>query len=178
MAAVTTIDDPPNDLLEQVHVTNPVLDSAVVDDVKIVAEHVKQEDNSPLASSRGPSLSTSPDHASDAASVHSMPAVHVSESAPSDARRPSTSASNAPVPHPSSRPPSAPQSPIPQQENTPTALSQQQRRARHRSAIEVCPLPSHNIYMLMKAFSRFVQLFTGSLNQQALRLLQSSHPSW
>ncbi|KXN89883.1 hypothetical protein AN958_04887 [Leucoagaricus sp. SymC.cos] len=107
---------------------------SVVESVKIATDHVK-ESSSPLASSRGASLSTSPDQGSDAASVHSMPAVLVSEPPPLAARRPSTSASHAPAP----APPSRPLSTLPQrsQPDSPTPLSHQQRRARHRSAIEV-----------------------------------------
>lgn len=134
---------------EQPRVSSSVLDASVVEGVKIATDHLK-EDNSPLSSSRGASLSTSPDQGSDAVSVHSMPAVHISESTPSSTQRPSTSTSNAPAPQPSSRPPpAAPQSPVPQQE-TPatTTLSQQQRRVRHRSAIEVRRLPlSHSIHV-------------------------------
>ncbi|KAF9452622.1 hypothetical protein P691DRAFT_803738 [Macrolepiota fuliginosa MF-IS2] len=151
MAAVNDSDDRSSDLhvpldparfaisagIDEVQVQGSVLDTAVVEGVKIATEHVK-ENSSPLASSRGPSLSTNPDQTSDAVSVHSMPAVHISESAPPLVQRPSTSASTPPAPRPSSPPaPAAPQSSVSQQEATATTLSQQQRRARHRSAIEV-----------------------------------------
>ncbi|KAJ7225712.1 hypothetical protein GGX14DRAFT_640516 [Mycena pura] len=91
---------------------------------------VSQEDDngpSPHDSSRGPSLSTT-EHLSDVASVHSMPAVLVTEPDAALPRRASiirTADSALP-------PPSSPTRPT-----TESTLSSAERRSRHRSAIEV-----------------------------------------
>lgn len=148
-AAAANVDDRPNDFcsppdpdhfaissdIEQVQVASSVLDTAVVEGVKNASEHVKQDD-SPLPSDRGPSISTNPDQASDVTSIHSMPTAHISESQglplPTDVSL---------APQPPSRPSTtATQTSAPQQENQNSPLSHQQRRARHRSAIEVCQL--------------------------------------
>jgi hypothetical protein len=174
MAAVDAVDDYPNDChvpfdpshfalsadAEQVQVLESVLDTGVVEGAKITAAHDK-ENSSPLVSSRGASLSTSPDQASDAASVHSMPAVHISEPPPPPTRRPSTAAPNANVPAASGRPVSTvAQSSAPQ---SATALTQQQRRARHRSAIEVCAVFHQPSSQLIIVFPCFVFRFAGSV---------------
>lgn len=154
-AAAANVDDRPNDFcsppdpdhfaissdIEQVTVASSVLDTAVVEGVKNASEHVKQDD-SPLPSDRGPSISTNPDQASDVTSIHSMPAAHISESQglplPTDGSL---------APQPPSRPSTAvTQISAPQQENQNSPLSHQQRRARHRSAIEVCHLFSGSNY--------------------------------
>ncbi|KAJ7169690.1 hypothetical protein C8R46DRAFT_994068 [Mycena filopes] len=80
---------------------------------------------SPNDSSRGPSLSTTTEHLSDAASVHSMPAVLVTEPDSTHARR----ASRIPPAEPTPPPPASPT-----REST---LSTHERRNRHRSAAEV-----------------------------------------
>ncbi|KAJ7492810.1 hypothetical protein FB451DRAFT_1123938 [Mycena latifolia] len=91
---------------------------------------VSQEDDgpSPNDSSRGPSLSTTTEHLSeaDATSVHSMPAVLVTEPDAALSRRASTlQTADSPVPPPVS----------PTRESR--LASQQERRNRHRSAVEV-----------------------------------------
>lgn len=92
---------------------------------------VSQEDDGPSAndSSRGASLSTT-EHLSDAASVHSMPAVLVTEPDSALARRASTLQPTTDMPP---RPPPA----SPTRPNAESALNPQDRRNRHRSAVEV-----------------------------------------
>ncbi|KAF5356044.1 hypothetical protein D9756_003901 [Leucocoprinus leucothites] len=148
MAAVDAADDSPNDRHAPLDPTRfaisadseqaeaPGLDTRVVESVKITNNQGK-DSSSPLASSRGASLSTSADQASDAASIHSMPAVLVAEPPPPTTRRPSTSASHMPAPVPPGRPASSLAQNSAPPETPGSALSQQQRRARHRSAIEV-----------------------------------------
>ncbi|KAJ7357169.1 hypothetical protein DFH08DRAFT_922309 [Mycena albidolilacea] len=91
---------------------------------------VSQEDvNGPTHnSSRGPSLSTTTEQLSDSASVHSMPAVLVTEPDSQLARRASTLQPTNQVPPPPASPTRA--SPEP-------SLASNERRNRHRSAVEV-----------------------------------------
>ncbi|KAJ7431833.1 hypothetical protein B0H11DRAFT_2261386 [Mycena galericulata] len=86
---------------------------------------VSQEDDgpSPNDSSRGPSLSTTAEHLSDANSVHSMPSVLVTQPNDDPPRPPTTNDSLQPAP---------PASPT-----RPTQDQSEQRRSRHRSAVEV-----------------------------------------
>lgn len=95
---------------------------------------VSQEDDgpSPHDSSRGPSLSTTTEHLSDANSVHSVPAVLVTEPDSPRQRRPSTLQ----TPDSHQQPPVSPTRPATQE----SSLSPSERRNRHRSAVEVGPL--------------------------------------
>lgn len=103
--------------------------------VKIATE--EKVDPSPIHDSdRGGSLSTTGERTSDAASVHSLPVVHVTEpQSPSD--RPTTARTLEYSTISTTRIPS----PSPTQTHVATtdnSLTPQVRRSRHRSAIEVC----------------------------------------
>lgn len=127
-----------------------------------------KEDSSPmLESSRGGSLSTNPEQISDGVSVHSLPVVHVTEPDASLHRMPSTGPNGESSTNPSRMVPSSPsRSQTPQEGGLP---SQQQRRARHRSAIEVTIKYVVVILILI--------ILSGSFFQQALWILHKSHPS-
>ncbi|KAF7339814.1 GYF domain-containing protein [Mycena venus] len=94
---------------------------------KIVSQ-VEENGPSPHDSSRGPSLSTTTEHLSDTASVHSMPAVMVTEPDSQHARRASTLQQTTQV----SPPPASPTRASPE-----PSLTSIERRNRHRSAVEV-----------------------------------------
>jgi len=104
-----------------------------------VVETVKYNGNQKsthLVSSTGASLSTTADHASEIASIHSMPEVLVTETPRPTVRRPSTATSPPPAPRPENQPESTPT-----QSYTPSGSVRRnflRRRARYRSAIEVC----------------------------------------
>ncbi|TFK41007.1 hypothetical protein BDQ12DRAFT_733353 [Crucibulum laeve] len=106
----------------------------VMQGVKMVDNTPKDDTNPVLESTRSPTpLSTSIDQHSDVASVHSMPAVHITEPSPPAANRPFT--------QPSAETPRRPPPPSPSRSQTlqeEGSFSQQQRRARHRS-VEVRP---------------------------------------
>ncbi|KAF8898580.1 hypothetical protein BD779DRAFT_21803 [Infundibulicybe gibba] len=103
----------------------------IIQSVKITASESKEAVSPVLDSSRGPSFSTTGEPSSDVASVHSMPAVHVSEAeAPFDRHR---SAARTPEPRSTDRAPP----PSPHPSTSGDRLSQQERRTRHRSAAEV-----------------------------------------
>ncbi|PPQ89596.1 hypothetical protein CVT25_012341 [Psilocybe cyanescens] len=110
-------------------VHDPAMSSSVSADLQI----------SPRASPHSPGVTSEPaDHSSDAASVHSMPAVHVTAPSSPVARGPSPISSHAALL--STRSPLPSPLPSPSRSNTmqseESSVSQQQRRARHRSAIE------------------------------------------
>ncbi|KAF9458213.1 hypothetical protein BDZ94DRAFT_1201546 [Collybia nuda] len=116
---------------EEVEVPNGLDLGGAVQGVKISStEEHKEDNNSPLPESiRGDSNPTIPGQTSDGISVHSLPVVHVTEPDVSLPPRPSTGRTgDSPTivtpPHPSN----------PLQEDG--SLSQQQRRARHRSTAE------------------------------------------
>jgi len=96
--------------------------------VKISTDEDKEDSSVALESSRGPSLSTTGEHVSDAASVHSLPVVRITEADRSSTQRPSTSRTTESSPAP---PPS------PSRSAGDNVLTPQDRRHRHRSAIEV-----------------------------------------
>jgi len=108
--------------------TNPTIDV-----LKINAH--KEHSNPLLEEDRGASLSTSVDRSSDAASVHSMPAVLITEPTSPVSQRPSATPitdsfdSSAHLQHSSPSPSFG-------QGQEATALPEQ-RSARHRSAVEV-----------------------------------------
>lgn len=115
--------------IEEVEVPSGLQDDIALQGVKITTSDQRKDDNSPMHSSRGASISTSPEQISDAVSVHSLPAVLVTE--PESERRPTAESPSA-----TARPPPSPsRSPTPQDEGP---LAQQQRRTRHRSTAEVC----------------------------------------
>jgi len=96
----------------------------------VVAEAPKDSgEHEPLGA-----ISARPDHTSDAASVHSMPAVHVTEPTSPVVQGPSSVSAES----------SLVSTPPPMQEES--SITQQQRRARHRSAIEVSFLKLYNPY--------------------------------
>jgi hypothetical protein len=108
--------------------TNPT-----VDVLKINAD--KGHSSPLLEEARGASLSTSVDRNPDAASVHSMPAVLITEPTSPVSQRPSAT----PItdsPDPSARLQHSSPSPSSGQRQEVTALPEQQG-ARHRSAVEV-----------------------------------------
>lgn len=121
--------------IEEVEVPSSIPADLVVQGVKFKTSDQGKDDNSPMhGSSRGASISTSPEQVSDGVSVHSLPAVHTTESGSALQRSASatrtTESSNAitrTLPSPS-------RSPTPQEEGP---LAQQQRRVRHRSTAEV-----------------------------------------
>lgn len=126
--------EPPTDVHE-VEVTHPIDSALAIQGLRITTDTLK-EDSGPIThSTRGPSLPTSQDHNSDAASVHSMPAVLVSSPTSLTVDRPSTASSVTPSQH-------LQRAPLPAPARTHTlpddsSITQQQRRVRHRSAIEV-----------------------------------------
>ena len=110
-------------------------DRVTTESVKISTHHGNQK-SSTIVSSTGASLSTNPDQASDVASIHSMPAVLVTESPRPTVRRPSTAASPTSTPRPEGRPePTLTQNFAP---SGTVSSTFSRRRARYRSAIEVC----------------------------------------
>lgn len=122
--------------IEEVEVPSGIQENISIQGVKITTSH-EAKDTSPIhESGRGASLSTNPEHASDSASVQSLPLVSSTTQAPSLYRRPSTAqtADSSNIPY--RTPPSSPsRNQIPQ--DSEGHVSQQQRGARHRSAIEV-----------------------------------------
>jgi hypothetical protein len=122
--------------IEEIEVPSGLDDENAVQGVKISTSQETKEDSSPMHdSSRGGSLSTNPEQISDGVSVHSLPVVHVTESDNPLHSRPSTGRTGESSNNSNRALPSSPsRSQTPQEEGP---LSQQQRRARHRSAIEV-----------------------------------------
>lgn len=108
-----------------------------VQSLKISADAQKDDNISPvLESSRGPSESTSAEHLSDAVSVHSMPTVHVTAPDSTLTRRASTMQTLESGASPSTEaPPNSPSRSHMSSANS--SISAQERRNRHRSAIEV-----------------------------------------
>ena len=104
-----------------------------VDVLKINAD--KGHSSPLLEEARGPSLSTSVDRNSDAASVHSMPAVLITEPTSPVSQRPSATPITDSFDSSTHLQQSSP-SPSSAQRQEVTALPEQ-RRARHRSAVEV-----------------------------------------
>lgn len=109
-------------------------DNITPDSVKISTKTEDKADDT----SRGGSMSTNgdaPEHATDAASIHSLPVVHVTEPQ-SPQRRPATARQSefptSVTTRISSSPSGSPTSP------TETPLTPAERRHRHRSAVEVC----------------------------------------
>jgi len=150
---------------------------APVNDVQVVENGVGLHQvktvvaETPKNSSGGMTLGTmsaSPDPNSDAASIHSMPAVHTSEPAWSVAQGPSlVSAESSPL---STRPSPA----SPSRSNTMhegSSNTQQQRRGRHRSAIEV------RFCILQTLSSSYQGRCPASVAQPALRVLQQFNAS-
>lgn len=161
MDSLTTIhhrSDDPNSLLNdfqdvhdpeltagvhQVDVSHPIDSALTIQSLKIAADTPK-EDSSPITdSTRGPSLSASQDHNSDAASVHSMPAVLGPSPTSLITDRPSTTSSVTPSNQLQRAPLAVPsRTQAPQDDSS---ITQQQRRARHRSAIEVTNAPTFSL---------------------------------
>ncbi|KAJ7783571.1 hypothetical protein DFH07DRAFT_788269 [Mycena maculata] len=108
--------------IQQVHVPDAPPQSTLH---KIVSQ--EEDGTSPHDSSRGPSLSTTTEHLSDANSVHSMPAVLVTEPDSARSRRAETSSESQHQPPPVS----------PTRSTQASSLSSSDRRNRHRSAVEV-----------------------------------------
>ncbi|KAJ3517364.1 hypothetical protein NLJ89_g535 [Agrocybe chaxingu] len=127
-------DAPP---ITEVQVVDGLGGNIDLDDVMKVSDTSKVVQDSPmLESMRGASISTSVDQTSDGASVHSMPAVHITEPTSPGPQRPSPTSPEATLLDSRPPPPSPARSSTFQEEGS---LSQQQRRARHRSAIEPRP---------------------------------------
>lgn len=120
-------------------------DDMAVQSVKVSADAQNKDDNiSPvLDSSRGPSESTSAEHLSDVVSVHSMPTVHVTAPDSTLTRRASTMQTLESASPSTDVPPNSPSRSHMSSANS--SISAQERRNRHRSAIEVCAL---SLYIL------------------------------
>ncbi|PPQ67350.1 hypothetical protein CVT24_011533 [Panaeolus cyanescens] len=102
------------------------------DDVDVIPKLATEDGNTTVIEHpRVDSPSTGQDHSSDIASVHSVPVTNTIDSTTSNSQRQTTNEPTAPVPR--LPPPSPLRSSTIQEEGS---LSQQQRRSRHRSAIE------------------------------------------
>lgn len=128
-------DSHPRGIVEEVEIGDGQVQGLAVQGVKITTDQSKDEDNSPvLESSRGPSVSTNAEQPLDTASSHSLPTVQVTDTDRLSARRPSTAhttlTTTSPVP---------PDSPVRSTMSHSSSLNSQERRHRHRSAVEVCP---------------------------------------
>lgn len=161
MASVVDVDDHSSDAhdtleddqdeeqprgIEEVEIENGDAASGnmAIEGVKLSTERDK-DDNSPLLeSSRGPSLSTTAEHASDIASTHSLPVVHVSEPEAAPARQTHTATTSWGTGRLVPPPP----------ENTAVTrrnvASAEERRQRHRSAIEVCQIDKYVDFLQAK----------------------------
>lgn len=135
--APETLDDDRPDLDDAVHQEADMIQQhdgdITIRAVAVSVDAVDKIDQSAVShSSRGASMSTPPptEPVSDAASIHSLPAVYVTEPDTSP-RRPSPILTNR-------APPSSPvPPPSPSHSNISSTASAQQRRHRHRSAVEV-----------------------------------------
>lgn len=146
-----------HDSIEDIQVTN-VLDSTIsqLADVKVTnVDKTKGVDGSPVVeSTRNASISTTADQTSDVASISSMPAVHVTEPTSPIRERPLTSPAEPSLLSTTDRPPPSPsRSNGLQGESTPS-LSLGQRRARHRSAAEVCLTVSCSEFIFLTCCSQ------------------------
>ncbi|KAF7436969.1 hypothetical protein PC9H_003803 [Pleurotus ostreatus] len=134
--APETLDDDRPDLDDAVHQEADMIQQhdgdTTIRAVAVSVDAVDKIDQSAVShSSRGASMSTPPptEPVSDAASIHSLPAVYVTEPDTSP-RRPSPILTNRAPPNSPVPPPS------PSHSNISSTASAQQRRHRHRSAVE------------------------------------------
>lgn len=130
--------------IEQVHTQQDM----AVHNVKISTDDDKTDPSPILDSGRGESMSTAGGIAPDTASIHSLPAVHITESDP-PTRRPSTA--NAPESNIPTAARARQPSPLPSEAEA--SLTPHERRHRHRSAAEVQCRLCHNQHLTYNAVS-------------------------
>ena len=148
MPQLASMPDTDDASIAEIQVSTQYDPAMALDDVKVTVEKANDVDASPMVeSTRGASISTNAEHTSDIASIHSMPAVHITEPSSPLVQRTSPMASESTLLSTRPPPPSPARSSTLQDDSSITSL---QRRARHRSAIEVsaCIQPTSSIPLI------------------------------
>ncbi|KAF9535874.1 hypothetical protein CPB83DRAFT_842496 [Crepidotus variabilis] len=130
----------PHDSVEDIQLADVLGQNiAALDDLKVTTVHKPMDvDASPIVEpTRNASISTTADHTSDITSINSMPAVHITEpSSPMRERESPTSTEATMLSTAHRPPPPSPSRSSTMQEESTQPVTSNQRRARHRSAME------------------------------------------